>query len=439
MSIMRFRKNEQGTVAVIFSIAAFAILSLMALAVDTIILTKTKVKLQTALDFATISSLDIGTGRGFRRDLFEANFDAQVANMSFVNGTVMRSITLTGRLGFVSAETKASVLVDLPFTSILGRDVEITLTSGGENIMPQIELAMVLDISSSMQGTKILELQSASEQVIDTLLDGTSDTVMSIIPFGGSVRLDPALITLLDSPPPRPEYWIGGVWNQCLTYQEDDVRNGFGPADRHEFLTDFTTFGNLVPGRGRSWCPGAGNEAVFATQDNSRAQDLVRNLTLSDGTSTDIGIAWGINALSEEWRGHLPGAEPGFPTTRGTEKVMIVMSDGAIVNQRRPSTSQVNARIGHPDLDDIGAPLYHSTLRVPGYFARTYMQDACDRARNNGITVYTIAFDVDSTQAEDSLRNCAGDPNNYFEADPGDLLNIFEAILDNVAVRRLTL
>lgn len=430
----RLRTDESGSVAVIFVMLMLVLLAVSALALDLLILSKTKSKLQSALDFATLSSLEIGTGRTFRTELFEATFDGQVKDLAFVKGVVNRSIAVSGRNGSISAVTNASAVVDLPFTSILGQDLEINLASGGELIMPLIELSLVLDISSSMAGTKIIELQDAAEGVVDLVLDGTNDSVISIVPFGGSVRVDPSFITNLNNTPARSEYWLNGTWNQCFTYDENDLQNGFGPSDSHDFIADFTAFGSR-----NSWCPEAGNEAVFATRDSTAAKNLITNFSLTDGTSTDVGVAWGINALSSDWRGHLPGAENGFPANRGTTKVLVVMSDGAIVNHYEPDTGEITARVGHPDLNDIRSDIYRADSQIIGYQANRNMQAACARARAEGITVYAIAFDVDSPNAEASLQDCAGDINNYFEADPGELLDIFERILDDVAERRLTL
>ena len=433
-------KNEvSGSVAVITSVIALMLVTLTAFSLDMMIITKTKSEMQSALDSAILAALttDPDGGNVGRIDAFNASFDGNTSTVGFIDGQISHSISFQQGPNTVRGIGQASALLDLPFGSIFSQSITINIESSAEFLTPELELALVLDISSSMRGTKISELRNATSMVVDSVLDGSDEGVLSIIPFGGSVRLPAPMISLLDSPPADPViYWFDGRWNQCFTYEQNDLNDGFGPFDDHAPIADFWAFGQRNP-----WCPVAGNEAVFSTLDNARAHDLVNNFVddnLSDGTSTDVGVAWGVNALDPDWEGHLEGAEVGYPKSAGTTKVMVLMSDGDIVDHFEPSSAEINGRTGDPQLGDADALLYRTNSQILGFDAEGHLQSTCARARADGVIIYSIAFDVTSLKARQSLEDCAGDPSRYFEADAGALLAVFEVILDTVSALRLT-
>lgn len=436
-----FKDDTHGTVAIVMSIMCLALISILAFSMDMMIVTKTKAQMQASLDIAVLAALqkDVGPRGIARRDAFNASFDAHTDRLGFIDGDIARGISFERQVDSINAQARASALLDLPFGSILNQEIRINVETGAQFAMPKLELALVLDISTSMRGSKINELRNATTQVVDQVLDGRSDSVLSVVPFGGSVRLPPAMRRLLGSTPPNPNlFWFNGTWNHCLKYERDDLRDGFGPSAKHDPLPDFWLFSKDR----NSWCPRAGSEAVFATRDNAAAQSLIDTFVdanLADGTSTDVGVNWGVNALSRRWEGKLPGAERDFPARPGTTtKVMVVMSDGSILNHREPSNIEINGRAGHPQLGNSRHPLYRTDRRISGFNANSHMQATCARARADGIIIFSIAFDVDSAPAQASLENCAGDPSRYFVADAGSLLLVFEEILDNVAALRLT-
>jgi len=56
--------------------------------------------------------------------------------------------------------------------------------------------------------------------------------------------------------------------------------------------------------------------------------------------------------------------------------------------------------------------------------------DICNNIKDDNITVYTIAYEVNDTQTENLLRGCASNPDNYFDAtNAGDLMEAFDVIL----------
>ena len=65
--------------------------------------------------------------------------------------------------------------------------------------------------------------------------------------------------------------------------------------------------------------------------------------------------------------------------------------------------------------------------------------ETCENAKAAGITVFTIAFDVNDDDIEDLMEDCASGSNRYFlSPNPGDLEETFETIVNEITELRLS-
>ncbi|MEC9368553.1 MAG: hypothetical protein VX871_07650, partial [Pseudomonadota bacterium] len=68
----------------------------------------------------------------------------------------------------------------------------------------------------------------------------------------------------------------------------------------------------------------------------------------------------------------------------------------------------------------------------------TKTSEACTNVKAAGITVYTIAFDLDDADTVALLRNCASGSSRAFSINNGDaLISIFEAIAGEINKLRI--
>ena len=82
---------------------------------------------------------------------------------------------------------------------------------------------------------------------------------------------------------------------------------------------------------------------------------------------------------------------------------------------------------------------YVSQEKVTGSMKDTRMQSSCTAAKNRGIVVYTIGFQVPKGgTAETQLSTCAQSVANYFPADTTTISSVFSTIASNVQNLRLT-
>jgi len=167
-----------------------------------------------------------------------------------------------------------------------------------------------------------------------------------------------------------------------------------------------------------------------------------RDMVASGNTNIAEGVAWGIRLLS-----------PGEPFTEGRAydadrnvKAMVVMSDGentySSVNNTNKSTYGPYGYAGtgriYEGADD--AKWRNSMTQA----IDTHMLAACEEAKAKGVTVYTIAFDVDErSNVASNLKACAStdrylkSPLYYNASSNSDLEKAFKSIGSHVSALRV--
>jgi Flp pilus assembly protein TadG len=162
--LSRFRRDQRGNVAVIFTIAAIPLISAIGCAVDYSLATRMKAKLQTAADAASIAALSqkspgfiaasVMTGNGsVAAGVTDANnvFDA---NMNGITGyqNLVRSSTVTKTGIKLAASVVFTADVSVTFLKVIGfQKLTVTGSSGSAaTLPPYLDFYLTLDVSGSM-------------------------------------------------------------------------------------------------------------------------------------------------------------------------------------------------------------------------------------------------------------------------------------------------
>jgi hypothetical protein len=303
-----------------------------------------------------------------------------------------------------------------------------------------IEVSLLLDISGSMKGDKIDALREASAAFIDTVFaaDVADLTSFTIVPYGGQTRVGAPLYGLLD-----PDEGVDAAsWNGCVELPDADITAVDLSAGAYAPVPHFHTYHT---NRIEFWCPGADDTEVSWISGD---KDALRNQVLTfddpslvDGTGTGIAIGWAVRALDPAWRGRLPGDFVDRPVDyddEGTLKVLIVMTDGAVTDQFRPPE-------GFPetyDGEEWWPPFYlHPSDREIMVSRSEAFDDFthwCDYAKDNGVTVYSIAFQVGGGSNRARLEDCATAPELYYRVEDLDIAGAFSAIAADMNRLRLS-
>ncbi|CAN1485192.1 hypothetical protein MCERH10_00026 [Caulobacteraceae bacterium] len=150
--------------------------------------------------------------------------------------------------------------------------------------------------------------------------------------------------------------------------------------------------------------------------------DTIDRLSPSPGgTHADVGLRWGLRALSprNEWKDFFQHNRPEpFDSTTVT-KVMVLMTDGA--------NEQAINFPGYWGCNESGAP--GCTGSPDRATLDTRMQNWCTAIRDTyKIQLYTVAINVSDTEAVSRLRTCAGSSDRAFAVDASQLNATFEQI-----------
>ena len=148
------------------------------------------------------------------------------------------------------------------------------------------------------------------------------------------------------------------------------------------------------------------------------------------GTNSAQGVVWGWRVLS-----------PGIPFSEGApydeaRKVLVLMTDG------------VNGVVEHPDsesLSEYSAYMYVRHGRIEPESYATYkshiddkMLQACENAKDAGVTIYTITFGNLDADTRNLYEQCATEPPYHFSATTSaDLVKAFNSIGSNIVSLRL--
>ncbi len=189
-TLKRFYKDRAGAVALLFGLTLIPMIGVVGGAVDYANAYRMRSKLQNAMDSATLAvgrEVDMGAETGDARqvgmDVLSANLGADFPpgySADFnIDGTL---VTGTANLG-----------VDTYLLGVLGIDKFDVGTTSIVNVSNgTIEVALVLDNSGSMDGTKIADLRDAAKSLTEILFEAqrsTSTVSIGIVPFAGAVNV----------------------------------------------------------------------------------------------------------------------------------------------------------------------------------------------------------------------------------------------------------
>ena len=442
-----FSRDVRGNVAVTFAVTATALAGAVGGGLDFSRSSGIGTELQAALDSGVLAAASLTQTRS-AEEVVRAYVEAAIGDHAGVMETL--ELEVTGDISLNSRRIGARASVRSPTTllGVMGIN-EITVTRETEAVerARNIEISLVLDISSSMRGNRIDSLREAALDFVDTVLDAdvSGTTSISVVPYGGTVKLPDTffhLVTNGESYSPPGFDWRLDVpdqaadWNGCLEMNRNQVDRIALTPGGHGVIPQFTVWN-----RGNDWCPdAAGTEAVFLTNDRTRLRNLISrfdNDILSDGTGTDIATSWGARALDPEWRGGLGGDadfsdRPAAYDDEATLKVMVVMTDGGITQQRRPERGWDPllglVHVGTRGTDD----LYNKGQ------ARRNFETLCDYAKDSGVVVYSIAFQVGGGRNRRDMEDCASSPAQFHDVQDLDIASAFSAIAADLNQLRLS-
>ncbi len=410
-SIFRFRRAQEGTIAVTFAMTAMILVLITGLAIDAGRAYHAASKMTTALDAAALASAKTMREAGLTDDELRA-----VAERYFhlnILGTGGNYAVIDSLQVAVDRDANAIHLtlashVPTVFGRLAGVDrftVPVSATAIYES--SDIELALQLDVTGSMAGRRLADLKVSVGDLLEIMLPdgGTTNKVrIGLAPFSAGVNAGPHAAAV-----------SGGRSRDGCVYERLNLADQSSEAP----ATGSRSFKvrEDLSGRSIQSCPS--NAAVVPLSDDKEMlRRTVEGYREGGTTAGHLGTAWGWYLVSPEWAGIWPTASKPVAYRDGkTIKAVVVMTDGIY-----------NTIGGLNGGDNSATARQASTMAV----------DTCAAMKAQGIRVYSIGFQAPSA-ALDTLRSCASTAASFFDASDGDQLRrAFRAIATELNNLRLT-
>jgi len=382
-------------------------------AVDFIRFTTLRAELQSAADSAVLAAASLSNDSPpvtVANEYFDVNFNAERFGLTADDVSFVPVVDQNSQFTKTISATATARLPTL-FIRIIGlvgvnnfEKIDAVVNSQATEREQQLEISLVLDVSGSMAGAKIADLRSAADNFIVKILDESKPgfTSFSIVPFSHNVNLGPLFDTYAN-----PVSFTAPAARECLFYEDTDFN-----------LQNISGFRDAVLQVGGTLRDECLTPTILLNTDNPIAlSNKVNSFTADGKTDAHIGLMWGLKALSPDLRGSLGGDFSDRPLNYGSQtlKTLVVMTDGDLNTLTNESGDQ-----------DIAA----ATMQFNGL---------CQEARDNGIVVFTIGFQITAgSPADDLLRNCASTISNYYFVEALDLDSAFEGIAASISKLRIS-
>ncbi len=513
-NVRTLRSHNEGNVLVIIAIAAMAVIGSVGVAVDIGRSQMVQAKLQNAVDAAGLAAgATLNT-----EDLTDVATKYITLNFSSDNlGATLKSVTSQLTADKKILTITATATLPTTITKIFGNSL-VTLDAATEVTRSNkgLELALVLDTTGSMAGSKLDSLKSAAHDLVDILFgsDATQENLwIGVVPFSQAVNIGPSRTNWLNASHYASLNWSPTSWAGCVDarysagrdFTDDppfDVANPGAavPAAPYERLrayywpddanndwigTTSNTVNTRICNRNANCtcanygpctttvagnvttvisCSGSGNtrtcnRAVTTTSPSytitatrgpnaycpSELTPLtnvkttiyagIDALAARGNTHINLGAVWGWRLISPRWRGYWGGAmnTNNLPLDYNAplmSKAVVIMTDGT-------NTMSSNVRSAYGYLSDGYLGTTNASTAVTAL--NTRLSTVCTAMKAQGITVYTILFQETTPSIVTLMRNCASNPDYYFNSPTeAALQSAFHTIGDSLANLRIS-
>lgn len=423
-----FAREDRGSTAMIFALTVGIVVSMVGGAVDYGRAVKVRDQVQRALDSAVLAAGrsyqldgDLQVAQQKALDFYSRNKPYEVPSTAsaFNSDSAANTFTL-----------EATATVPTPFLSLVrvgGFEVqaraEAKLAVGG-NAETSLEISLMLDITGSMSGQKIIDLKDAAKDLIDIVVwDDQSEytSKVALAPFAPRVNVGSYVSQFTGLAATRTISGQTRKLIQCVTertgtYEFTDDAPGTGAYLRpYNAITNTgsSSYNNNWSSSGS--CTDPSEQFMPLTSDRNALKTRIDTFTAGGSTAGALGTAWAWYLLSPKWASFWPTASrPVAYGTEKTQKIAVLMTDGEY-NYWGAASSNVTT-------------------------TNNKALSLCTGMKNAGITVYTIGFDLGGSNAAiNMLRSCASDPSKFYNAEDGAALRAaFRDIALQIATLRLS-
>ncbi|MEO0372061.1 MAG: Tad domain-containing protein, partial [Pseudomonadota bacterium] len=338
-----FRRDEDGASGLLSFYTTFMLLIMAGLGVDTMRQEMERTHLQATLDSAVLAGAGAPQGT-------DAQGVANIVEDYFAKNDMsayLHEIDLEGddadietSLNATRVYAEASMDIDTYLLKLTGVDnLAAKGAAEAEVSTPKLEVSLVLDVSGSMGGQKLTDMQSAARSFVTTILGQSDpgDSVISVVPFAWNVTPSPELFEALTVTDEHN-------YSTCIRFDDTDYADSYIDPDRSYQLQEFTSrYDNGFDNLNQSWRTCFNDENAEVLPYSMSESDLhahINALTADGNTSAHIGMKWGAALLDDEFQDVVDDLQTAevvdaslnhLPAVHGeaeTLKIIVLMADG---------------------------------------------------------------------------------------------------------------
>lgn len=240
---------------------------------------------------------------------------------------------------------------------------------------------------------------------------------------------------------------ILSVPSSCIEIGGDEFTStGLPGKGSYEQVPHFMNWSIDKPTMDWGWCPEDDTAIMYAQSDIATLQTYIESLRMHDGTGTHYGMKYGLALLDPasqpafahlNSKGEIPAAFKDRPAAWDdvhTAKYVVLMTDGIITEQVRPTDPDAVIN-GTKELQNQASSKRKNITTADQNVSS--FDASCAAAKANGVVVFTIAYEADSTAAG-QMTKCASGSGYFFEASRDNIDEAFSAIAGKINQLRLT-
>ena len=399
-------RDQSGATAIIYALVMLPLMAGVGLAIDLSRAQSGKNLVQSAVDSSALAAT---------RHMSDATkTDAEVIAMAvkFYQADIATAHSgldcATPTVALNRAEGTIDVTANCRLPTTLAGLVGVSEFQFSESARAQaaittLDLALVVDVSGSMGGTRLANLQAAASTAIDQLVTPEAgDRVrVAVAPYSHSVNVSGYESAVFEDAVKRewvpasggnPGYWNMLPGGECATERSGDEAISDAEPDTDQWI-----------GREADTCPV--NSILPLTSNKTDIQNAIDALVADGGTAGHLGVAWGGYLLAPTWVDVWPAASTPKPYNNNQMiKAVILMTDGAF------NTAYDSA---------LGSSFEQA-------------ENMCTEMKTNGILIFSVAFQAPA-EGEAIMQACATEPGMYFDASSGaDLVDAYDSIASSL-------
>ncbi len=451
--VARFIRDEAGTMTHLAVATAVTMIAFGGLGIDMIHAELTRAKIQATLDRSVLAAADL------ENQLVPADvvYD-YFSKMGVSNALTGVQVDHTGNAKTVSAQ--AATTHDANFSQIFGVDrFDIGGNSTASEWVSFVEVSMVLDISGSMaDNSRLVNMKNAAQLFVDTVIDPNfPDTVsISLVPYSEHVNAGPLASQMNIS---RNHGFADCLEFPDNMYQTTAIDTSVTYSQMQHYQWNYYGDNDL----GNHVCPTQGYAEIQpVSNDRTALKKQIGDFQPLAGTAIFMGMKWAAALLDPSMRGaisnlagsnNIPAAFSDRPLDFGRDDVgkhIVLMTDGMnsksyrLQNWAYQDDSMyahwANNNLWYSNVEyvtDAWSWEKFYTQRYSQWYGNALLDRICDAAKDNGITIWTIAFETTGS-GSNVMKQCASSPAHHFDAKGAELADVFYSIARAITQLRLT-